>query len=76
MLTRRYYVVTITPTVPTWELIPYTVRPYAKDRGDAIKQARKQFRESWQDWGHAPATYAARLDTNQSEEFNHDALPL
>jgi hypothetical protein len=55
------YTVTVTPTIPTWQLKEYTVEVYAKDRAKAIKQAREEFRASWQDWGHGPATYRAKL---------------
>jgi hypothetical protein len=64
MAIRRDFHVTVTPTVPTWELKTYgTVIHACRDRNEAIRQAREDFRAAWQDYGHAPAIYRARLAT-------------
>jgi hypothetical protein len=63
MTAHRHFIVTISPTIPTWQNKEYFACFYAKDRADAIKQARADYRAAWQDWGQAPAKYAARLRT-------------
>jgi len=56
----RDYIVHVSPKVTSWNVEPYYVTIVARDRDDAIAQARAEYRETCQ-WTNGPATYRARL---------------
>jgi hypothetical protein len=63
-MTARRYTVTVTPSVVayagSWAGTSYAVEVYAKDRADAIKQARRA--RNREEGRYAPkATYTAKL---------------
>jgi hypothetical protein len=64
-----YYTVTVTPKLETWNCKPYATRCYAKSRESAIKQARAEYKENYQDHGQCPATYRATKEDDGESRY-------
>lgn len=58
---QRTYLVHVEPKRQTWSNKPYSVGILARDRAQAIRIARLEYRQCNIDFGHAGATFRARL---------------